>query len=61
MDKDTPLTKSKEQFKSIIDKISSANSTVGIDAQYTHAIIITYLQEITERLDTLEKIIDKQK
>ena len=37
MDSDTPLEKPKEQFKSIIDKISSANSTVGIDAQYTHA------------------------
>jgi len=60
MDNEIPLKKSKEQFKSIIDKISSENSAVGIDAQYTHAIIIDYLQEITKRLDALEKTINNQ-
>lgn len=54
MEKD-PLYKSKEEYRSIIAKIEAPNSTVGIDAQYTHAIIITYLQGITRRLDVLEE------
>ena len=60
MNNDNPLAKTKEQFNSIIDIISSENSAVGIDAQYTHAIIIEYLQEITKRLDALEKTINNQ-
>ncbi|HBO96800.1 MAG TPA: hypothetical protein DE315_01680 [Candidatus Omnitrophica bacterium] len=52
---DDPLSRSKEQYESIIAKINSPNSAVGIDAQYTHAIIITYLQQITRRLDALEE------
>jgi len=55
-----PLTKSKEQFAEIIKQIGSANSAVGIDAPYTHAIIINYLQQINERLDALEKAVNKQ-
>ncbi len=55
MNYDDPLAKSKEQYEAIIAKINSPNSAVGIDAQYTHAIIITYLQQITRRLDTLEE------
>ena len=49
-----PLHKSKEEYKEIVERISLSNSPVGIDAQYTHAIIITYLRQITERLDKLE-------
>ncbi len=52
---DDPLSRSKEQYESIIAKINSPSSSVGIDAQYTHAIIITYLQQITRRLDALEE------
>jgi len=52
---DDPLSRSKEQYESIIAKINSPNSSVGIDAQYTHAVIITYLQQITRRLDALEE------
>jgi len=55
-----PLTKSKEQFAEIIKQIGSENSAVGIDAPYTHAIIINYLQQINERLDALEKTVNKQ-
>ena len=55
-----PLTKSNEEFSKIIEKISSESSAVGIDAQYTHAIIINYLQQINERLDALEKAVSKQ-
>ena len=55
-----PLTKSKEQFDEIIKQIGSENSAVGIDAPYTHAVIINYLQQINERLDALEKTVNKQ-
>ena len=43
----------KADYQTIIDRISLPDSPVGIDAQYTHAIIITYLQQITKRLDAL--------
>ena len=52
---DDPLSRSKEQYESIIARIYSPDSSVGIDAQYTHAVIITYLQQITRRLDALEE------
>jgi hypothetical protein len=50
-----PVNTPKADLKSIIDRISLPDSPVGIDAQYTHAIIITYLQNISRRLDELEK------
>ena len=56
-----PLSKSKEQFSATIDTISSEKSAVGIDAQYTHAIIIDYLQQITKRLETLEQYMSTHK
>ena len=56
---DDPLSRSKEQYASIISRIESPNSAVGIDAQYTHAVIITYLQQITRRLDALEEKLHK--
>ncbi|HJQ82346.1 MAG TPA: hypothetical protein VJ828_20465 [Lacipirellulaceae bacterium] len=49
-----PLTTPKDEYGEIIRRISLPESPVGIDAQYTHAIIITYLQQIAERLDKLE-------
>ncbi|MCA9409039.1 MAG: hypothetical protein KC733_10140 [Candidatus Omnitrophica bacterium] len=49
-----PLEKDKKDFASIIAKIQSESSAVGIDAQLTHAIIIEYLQSIVKRLDYLE-------
>lgn len=50
-----PLSRSKEQFNETIERIKSDQSAVGIDAQYTHAVIIEYLREIIRRLDELEK------
>ena len=50
-----PLTTPKDKFDDIIRRISLPDSPVGIDAQYTHAIIITYLQQISDRLDRLER------
>ena len=49
-----PMAKSKDEYAAIIDHISAVGSPVGIDAQYTHAIIIEYLRQITERLESLE-------
>jgi len=52
--KTEPLATPKAELSDIIDRISIADSPVGIDAQYTHAIIITYLQRISERLEAIE-------
>ena len=49
-----PLMTPKEDYSDIIARISLADSPVGIDAQYTHAIIITYLQQISDRLKNIE-------
>lgn len=56
-----PMSKTKDQYASIIDHISVPNSPVGIDAQLTHAIIITYLQQIAGRLDKIEAQLSKRK
>ena len=44
----------KEKLQSIIDKIASADSPVGMDAVYAHASILDQLQSINERLERLE-------
>ena len=49
-----PLSMPKDELEDIMAQITLADSPVGIDARYTHAIIITYLQRISERLDKLE-------
>ena len=54
MSETDPLLKSKEQLSRVIKRIQSDQSAVGIDAQYTHAVIIEYLQQILRRLDVLE-------
>jgi len=54
MEFNDPLKKDKTEFSRTIEKISMANSAVGIDAQLTHAIIIDYLQQIHKRLDKIE-------
>ena len=56
-----PMSVPKEDFAEIIDHISVANSPVGIDAQLTHAIIISYLQQILSRLDRVEAELQKVK
>ena len=53
-----PLLTPKSEYADIVDRISVADSPVGIDAQYTHAIIITYLQQIAARLDKIESQLD---
>jgi hypothetical protein len=49
-----PLSTPKENYQEIVDRISLPDSPVGIDAQYTHAIIITYLRQISDRLANIE-------
>ncbi|MFQ5633376.1 MAG: hypothetical protein ACE5I1_31810 [bacterium] len=49
-----PIQKSREDYEDLIEKISQKDSPVGIDAQYTHAIIIEYLRQIDMRLSRLE-------
>ena len=47
--------KPKEELQSIIDQIASADSPVGLDAVYVHALILDQLQSINERLECLER------
>ncbi len=54
MTEEDPLNMPKDAFENIMEKISLADSPVGIDARYTHAIIIAYLRRISDRLDKLE-------
>jgi hypothetical protein len=55
-----PMALSKGDLDSLVQHISLPDSPVGIDAQYTHAIIITYLQQIAARLDELEARLNKR-
>ena len=57
---ENPLQRSKQEYKETIERIKS-DSPVGIDAQYTHAIIIEYLKQITQRLDILEEKLSNNK
>ena len=49
-----PLAKPKDEFNQLIAQLSSPDSPVGIDAKYTHAVIIDYLRQISERLTSIE-------
>lgn len=55
-----PMTLSKTDLAAVIEHISLSDSPVGIDAQYTHAIIISYLQQISARLDHLEQRLNQE-
>ena len=54
-----PMKKSKEEYSDTIKKIAS-NSVVGIDPQLTHSIIIDYLQQLTRRVENIEKILSRK-
>ena len=54
-----PLKKSKDSLAEIVVQISSPDSPVGIDAKYTHAVIIDYLRQISARLEALEAMIEQ--
>ncbi len=61
MESSNPLKKPKSDYQETIDVIQSNTSGVGIDPQYTHAIIIEFLKQISSRLDRLEKIVSEKK
>jgi len=46
--------KAKSELEPIIDQIRSADSPVGMDAVYVHALILDKLTAIEQRLDRLE-------
>ncbi len=58
MQTDDPLSRPKADYDDLIAKISTTDSPVGIDAKYTHAIIIDYLQQISARLEAIERRLD---
>lgn len=60
MSTNDPLAKPKDAFNSLIAQLSSPDSPVGIDAKYTHAVIIDYLQQISSRLDNIERRLNEQ-
>ena len=59
MNSQNPLEKSPADYDELIQKIRSPESPVGIDAMYTHAIIIEYLRQIDARLERLEAAFNK--
>jgi hypothetical protein len=48
------MSKTRADYAQFMEHISSPDSPVGIDVQFTHAIVIDYLQQILERLDRIE-------
>jgi hypothetical protein len=46
--------KSKAELNEYMDCIRDANSPVGMDALYVHAVILEKLEQIEKRLDRLE-------
>lgn len=46
-------------YEEIAQVIQSNESPVGIDAKKTHVLILNKLQELTERLDRIEKQLQK--
>jgi hypothetical protein len=49
-----PLTMAKQDCGGIFHRLSVPDSPVGIDAQDSQAIMITYLQRTSECLDRIE-------
>ena len=50
---------SDKEYSDIEKLIGSEDSVVGIDAKKTHIIIIQMLRELTEKIEGLEKRMDK--
>ena len=49
--------KSKEDLQSIIDVIAAADSPVGMDALYVHALILDRLENLAQRLEKIEEAV----
>ena len=48
--------KTKDELESLIQQIASAESPVGMDAVYVHALILDKLADIERRLGELERL-----
>ena len=46
--------KPKSELEPIIQQIAAADSPVGMDAVYVHALILDRLEDISRRLEVLE-------
>ena len=51
--------KHRDELQALIAKIASADSPVGMDAVYVHALILDKLTQIEARPDSLEKSVGK--
>lgn len=51
--------KEKSELRALIDQIASADSPVGMDAVYVHALILDKLEQIEKRLESLEKVAEQ--
>ena len=51
--------KAKEELQDIIELIKSAESPVGMDAVYVHALILDKLVDLEERIKRIEEKVDK--
>ncbi len=61
MERNDPFDKPRDAFDELSAKISHPDSPVGIDALYTHVIIIDYLQQISKRLTAIEEQLENQR
>lgn len=50
---------SEQDYERIAESINSDSSPVGIDAKKTHVLILHLLNKIEERLERLEKRLEK--
>ena len=50
--------KTKEELKDLMEQIRSANSPVGIDAVYVHALILDRLISLENRLQQIETVLE---
>lgn len=51
--------KPKTELQPIIDLIAAADSPVGMDAVYVHALILDKLENLSQRLEQLEDKVEK--
>ena len=50
--------KPKSELQPIIEKIAAADSPVGMDAVYVHALILDQLKNLGERIEQIEKAVE---
>ena len=53
------MMKPKHELQPIIDTIAAADSPVGMDAVYVHALILDQLGSLSERLEQLQDAVDR--